>query len=55
MLEHSTERDVSETRDEGNSNFSEANTRAILNREKKERDAGRKKIRLKQYFCFTYF
>ncbi|XP_073032936.1 uncharacterized protein [Primulina eburnea] len=55
MLEHSTKRDASETRDESNSNFSDANTRALLNRVKKENDAGRKKIRLKQYFCFAYF
>ncbi|XP_073125463.1 uncharacterized protein [Henckelia pumila] len=47
MLEHSTKRDVPETRNEGNSNFCAG--------EKKQNDAGRKKMRFKQYFCFAYF
>ncbi|XP_073021629.1 uncharacterized protein [Primulina eburnea] len=55
MLEQSTKGDVSETGNEGNSNFCDANIGTILNEEKNENGAGRKKFRLKQYFCFAYF
>lgn len=55
MLEQCTKGDVSETGNEGNSNLCDANIGAISNEEKKENDAGRKKFRLKQYFCFAYF
>ncbi|KZV20205.1 hypothetical protein F511_01062 [Dorcoceras hygrometricum] len=51
MLDHSTKGDVND----GSSNFCDANTNAISNREEKENDSGKKKLRLKQYFCFAHF